>query len=307
MIFRHQKAPRLLDQSARIACFTSPAIGDSLISMVTAENLRRSGRTVTVFSQPLLRLERWFPQARIEPIPPPGDRRAILREYDLLFHAFDSHVLPEAGGMPNLLVYDRLREYRGPLKPQVEVHRDLCRSIFGIEDASKDNGMRHPEGGPGPDDRRVIIHPRGNDPRRVWSDHSFKSVADGLVERGWHPEFVTLPSDIESTRWIEESGYSRLATDDLDRVATHLTSARAYIGNDSGIAHLASSIGLPFVTVNMRRKLAVRWRPGWSEGEALIPSIPLLVNPIKVRFWRRFITPGMVLAAFDRVVPPPAG
>ena len=304
MLLRHKTAPRLTEKTSDVGCFTGLRIGDSLISMVSAENLRRSGRSVTIYSNPLHALKRWFPHAQIETIPPPQKRSEILQRHDLLLHAFDSDVLPEAVGMPKTLVYDHLREYRDPLKSQVDINRDLCRSIFGIADASKANGMRHLPEIADRDPLRVVIHPTASDPTRRWSPASFIKVAQGISERGLTPEFVTQPSEVEQTTWIEEAGFSRFAEGGLDQVAERLAGSHAFIGNDSGIAHLASSLGLPFVTVNLRRKLAIRWRPGWSDGETLIPSIPLLINPIKVRYWRKFITSAKVLDAFDRVTSP---
>ena len=304
MLRRSKTSIDLRGKARDVGCFTSQRIGDALISMVTAENLRRSGRTVTVYSRPLHDLRRWFPHARIEAIPSIEQRVDVLDRHDLLLHAFDSDVLPEAAGRPQTLVYDHLPEYRKPLKSQVDLNRDLCRSIFGIADSDRDNGMRPPATLSDPDPLRVLIHPTASDPRRRWSPSSFVEVARGIAERGLTPEFITHPSEFQKTAWIDEAGFPRFAEGNLDRVAERLAGSRAFIGNDSGIAHLASSLGRPFVTVNLRRKLAIRWRPGWSDGEALVPSLPLLMNPIKVRYWRRFITPDRVLTAFDRLASP---
>ena len=301
---RPEPASPPVNPSRDVGCFTSRKLGDSLILMVSAENLRRSGRAVTVYSDQLHALRRWFPHARIEPIPETAVRADVLQRHDLLLHAYDSDVLPEARGLDRTLVYDHLPAFRDPLETQVDVHRELARSMFGVTDADTDNGMRHPNDLPDGNPRRVMMHPMAADPRRKWSPASFIEVARGLMERGWAPEFITQPSETEGTPWIEAAGLTRFAAPSLDRVAERLAGSGAFIGNDSGIAHLASSLGLPFVTVNQRRKLAIRWRPGWSRGEALTPSMPLLINPIKVRFWGRFITPTDVLAAFDRVATP---
>lgn len=302
-----QQFDRLANPDANVGCITGPRIGDALISMVTAENLRRSGRSVTVYSRPLQALARWFPNTRTEEIPSESERDDRLRRHDLLVHTFDSDVLAGTGDHPGLLVLDRLDAYRRPLQPQVEVHRDLSRTLFGVADPDIDNGMRRPADLPEPDPRRVMIHPTATDALRMWSPIAFVRVAEGLASRGFEPEFVTLPSEIDATPWIERSGFPRFAVGELDLVAARLACSTSFIGNDSGIAHLSSSVGLPFVTVNVRRKLAIRWRPGWTQGETLVPSIPLLFNPLKRRFWRSFITVDHVLSAFDRVTASRAG
>ena len=299
------KNERHFDPAANVGCVTGFRLGDALISMVTAENLRRSGRPVTVYSRPIHGLARWFPKLAIEKIPPEAERRERLSHHDLLVHTFDTDVLPESSDHRGLLVLNHLDAYRRPLKSQVEVHRDLARTLFNVADADIDNGMRPPSDLQASDPTRVMIHPTATRADRMWSPSSFIVVAEGLQSRGFSPEFVTAPSEIESTAWIERSGFPRFAVGELDRVADRLAGSAAFVGNDSGIAHLSSSVGLPFVTVNIRRKLSIRWRPGWTNGETLIPSIPLIINPLKNRFWRNFITVDHVLSAFDRVIGDP--
>ena len=72
--------------------------------------------------------------------------------------------------------------------------------------------------------------------------------------------------------------------------------AAAFFGSDSGVAHLASCVGLPFVTLYVRRKVAIRWKPGWSRGEAVRPVWPLVLKPLKERFWASAIPVGTVMS-----------
>lgn len=302
MASRVPDSARLCDPHADLAIITSERIGDALISMVTASNLHRAGRRVTVYSRPIHELEEWFPGMRI--LPPPGEAtsRADLAEHDVLVHTFDSDVRPGTESHPGILILDRLPEYRRPLVTQARVHQELVVSLFGIGHADLDNGMRRPGSAEAPDPSRVMIHPTANDPIKTWAAGSFLAVAEGLASRGFSPEFVTAPSEVGGTSWIESAGFRRFTASRLHDVALRLAGSRGHVGNDSGIAHLASSVGLPWVTVNVRRKLSIRWRPAWSEGESLLPSVPLLINPLKTRLWRRFITPKQVLAAFDRLM-----
>ena len=50
---RPEPASPPVNPSRDVGCFTSRKLGDSLILMVSAENLRRSGRAVTVYSDRL--------------------------------------------------------------------------------------------------------------------------------------------------------------------------------------------------------------------------------------------------------------
>jgi hypothetical protein len=59
------------------------------------------------------------------------------------------------------------------------------------------------------------------------------------------------------------------------------------------------------VTLYVRRKVAIRWRPGWSEGETVRPVWPLVLKPLKERYWAHAIPVNTVMAAIDRVFGPP--
>ena len=55
-----------------------------------------------------------------------------------------------------------------------------------------------------------------------------------------------------------------LAVDDLFAVERWLASARAYIGNDSGITHLAAAVGTPVVALFGASSDARVWAPRGS-------------------------------------------
>jgi heptosyltransferase-3 len=294
------------DPATRFGFVMSRRIGDSLVSMVVVENLRRAGRSVVVWSDHLHALRRWFPGIDIRPMPASVDRVRIWREHDVLLHFRPADVCEETRGvLDTVLVLDDLPEHRGPLTDMVSVHVDVCRTVFGIEDATRDTGLRRPDPTDAdPDPARIVIHPTAGDPSRAWIPDRFIEVARRLQDRGWRPEFVTHPSERDATSWIEDAGCRRFAASELDQLAARLATSAGFFGSDSGVAHLASCIGLPFVTLYVRRKVAIRWRPGWSEGETIRPVWPLVFKPLKERFWAHAIPVSAVMAACDRVFGP---
>ncbi len=280
-------------------------IGDSLVSMVLAENLRRCGRRVVVYSGHMHGLRRWFPEHDIRPIPDPSEEAGLFREHDVLMHFFPGDVCRWARDHhDSILVLDRLPEHRGRLRDMVSVNVELSRNFFGLSDTSREAGLRVPSElheSDQVDRQRIVIHPTASDPRRAWLPDRFVEVAHRLQDRGWHPEFVTHPSERDATSWIEDAGCTRFAAAELDQLAARLATSASFFGSDSGVAHLASCIGLPFVTLYIRRKVAIRWRPGWSEGETIRPIWPLVFKPLKERFWAHAIPVSAAMAACDRV------
>jgi hypothetical protein len=84
------------------------------------------------------------------------------------------------------------------------------------------------------EDRRfVAIHPFSGSPRKNWPTENFCELARRLEQ-------------IASVEWcIELNGEHRIP--DLWDLACWLAKARLYVGNDSGITHLAAAVGTPVV------------------------------------------------------------
>ncbi len=79
----------------------------------------------------------------------------------------------------------------------------------------------------------IAIHPFSGSTRKNWPFEEFQQVAVGMP----------LPVEWAAT----EFGVNRF--EDLACVADWLASARAYLGNDSGITHLAAAVGTPVVSL----------------------------------------------------------
>jgi len=86
----------------------------------------------------------------------------------------------------------------------------------------------------------AVIHPFSGSPRKNWPLEKFRAVAQGL-ER-------TMP-----VRWCAGRDDPPLAgavhIDDLYELACWLARAGLYIGNDSGITHLATAVGTPVLAL----------------------------------------------------------
>jgi heptosyltransferase III len=79
----------------------------------------------------------------------------------------------------------------------------------------------------------IIIHPFSSHPVKTWPAARFCDLAERLCVK---VEWTAGPED-------EWRGATRFA--DLMQLASWMTGARLYIGNDSGIAHRAAAAGVP--------------------------------------------------------------
>jgi len=83
----------------------------------------------------------------------------------------------------------------------------------------------------------AVIHPFSGSARKNWPLERFREVAARL----------SIP-----VRWCagpDEAIEDAVRFDNLYELARWLASARAYIGNDSGITHLAAAVGTPVVAI----------------------------------------------------------
>lgn len=94
----------------------------------------------------------------------------------------------------------------------------------------------------------VVIHPGSGGPRKCWHLENFVSVAQGLRTQGFEVLFLLGPAEMERLRPAEEArlyGAARcMGHLSLAQVLGLLSCADAFIGNDSGVSHLAAGIGL---------------------------------------------------------------
>jgi heptosyltransferase III len=93
---------------------------------------------------------------------------------------------------------------------------------------------------PGPRENYAVIQPFSGSPRKNWPLENFRKLAAGLED--------TMP-----VRWCAGPDDPPLdgavRFDDLYDLACWLARARLYVGNDSGITHLAAAVGTPVLAL----------------------------------------------------------
>ena len=103
-----------------------------------------------------------------------------------------------------------------------------------------------------PTRRFIAVHPFSGSPKKNWELAAFQAAARELAEAsGLGVEWCAGPEE-------ELPGAQRF--DGLDGVARWLSEASLYIGNDSGITHLAAACGVPAVAIFKATDAGV-WSP----------------------------------------------
>jgi heptosyltransferase III len=104
---------------------------------------------------------------------------------------------------------------------------------------------------PGPREPYAVIHPFSGSPRKNWPLDRFRALARD-VERSMPVHWCAGPEDPP----LEGAAHF----DDLYELACWLAGATFYVGNDSGITHLAAAAGTPVLALFGPTNPAV-WAP----------------------------------------------
>jgi len=283
----------------RAAFIMSPALGDTLNVLIVAHNLSLAGWQVDVFGDHAHALAEWFPRLRIAPALAPDRARSVLADY--------LHVIQMHRDRPLAQVDDwhagfiDLHEVEYAKNPYCMAKRfaDFAAARFELYDAVTSNGMRPPAGLRfRKHASRVAIHPEASTPDKRWLPQRFLELSRRLQAGGLQVEFVVETREL--ARWETLAGelppLRSFASSAL--LAEWLYESGWFIGNDSGVGHLASSLGIPTLTLFRRRGVAQRWRPGFTTGDIVLPSWWVPTAGLKERWWRESITVERVLNAF---------
>jgi ADP-heptose:LPS heptosyltransferase len=218
------------------------AIGDCIAALPAMERLRAGYTEVWVASQnvPLIRFA-----DRVRSIPSTGLNLLEIPDRD-----------PPAGLVEDLRSFDSIVSWYG-------ANRDQFRAVVeglglpvrllpalpaaaGVHVVDFYLGQIGAETGAAPriecprgDGGFAVIHPFSSRPAKNWPLERFRELAQ-LLGRRMPVEWCAGPGELldQARRF-----------DDLYELACWLAQARVYIGNDSGIAHLAAATGAPMVVL----------------------------------------------------------
>jgi len=148
----------------------------------------------------------------------------------------------------------------------------------------------------GLDNQKIaLIHPAAAFATKQWAVENFARVAEFVAERGFAPVAIAAPNEKELLEKLCSEASVKITTLDLSLPEVTALAARSqlFVGNDSGIAHIASAVGTPAVVIFGSSNIA-HWRP-WNTAPAEVVFEELSCQPCHGYFCERFEQPECIL------------
>ena len=145
---------------------------------------------------------------------------------------------------------------------------------LGLAAAPEPLARKNPDGA-------VVLHPGSGGDAKCWPRQRFLALGRALKRHSIVPTFIL--GEVEQERWdratiegLQEEfpSYLNLGLSDL---AEKLSESRLYLGNDSGVTHLAAALGVPVIAL-FGPSNDVQWSPVGPAVTILRPPPPHTSN-----------------------------
>lgn len=305
----------------RAGVFSHNGLGDGVNILLLSNNLHLNGWKVETYQNMMGSMQNWFPHLEIKPYPSLEELPKILSSLDWFFvvhndtDEFVKKLIQEGkrrcpDRLKVLYLFSSKNIVHEPYYTDCETDpsrsitdnlRLFCERILHLPKITRNNGFIPPAGLTSRKfPKRVVIHPTSARETKNWPKEKFLALATHLKSEGYEP--VLIPGTREG--W-EGLGWEISLFGTLDALARFLYESGFLIGNDSGLGHLASALGVPTLTLCRRKTWANMWAPSFHKGVVLTPS-PWIPNirgfRLRDRHWKKFISVSMAKRAFEQLV-----
>jgi lipopolysaccharide heptosyltransferase II len=141
----------------------------------------------------------------------------------------------------------------------------------------------------------ALIHPAAAFATKQWATSNFARVAEDLSARGFEAVAIAAPSEKRVITELVENSSAHITTFtdlSLPEVAALAARSRLFVGNDSGIAHIAAAVGTPSVVIFGSSNVA-HWRP-WTVAPSEVIREELPCQPCPGYFCAEFDAPECI-------------
>jgi len=145
------------------------------------------------------------------------------------------------------------------------------------------------------DQKIALIHPAAAFATKQWATENFARVAEFLTDRGFAPVAIAASNEKPLLETLCSETNVKIVTFDLSLPEVTALAARAqlFVGNDSGIAHIAAAVGTPAVVIFGSSNLS-HWRP-WNSAPAEVVFEEMPCQPCPGYFCEKFDQPECIL------------
>ncbi|MEI6242019.1 MAG: glycosyltransferase family 9 protein [Chlamydiota bacterium] len=263
----------------KCAVFCSQGIGDGLLFCLLSHNLQQIGFQVDTYHNLLPELQEFLPGFSLKKNVSDEEFYSLCSSYEKVFINLDSQndkrarwakeKFPHSVYLLKPTTCKGKNIYReGFLDPKKTVAENLfsfCRDILFLPKVEKNCGMVAPSSlSYRKYKKRIAIHPTSRDLSRNWPVQKFYQLKIALETKGYEVVFIVSPKEAQ----VWKAPYFA----SLHETASFLYESGYFIGNDSGIGHLASSLQIPTLTIFSSRRKEPFWRPDWTIGKTIKPS-----------------------------------
>lgn len=160
-------------------------------------------------------------------------------------------------------------------------------------------------------DSFALLHPTAAFNTKQWATENFARVAEHLAELGLSTVAISTENEANVAAELQRQSSRPVVTFtdlSLPEVTALASRARVFVGNDSGVAHIAAAVGAPSVVIFGSSNID-HWRP-WSIAPAEVVREELDCQPCHGYFCEKFSEPECikrvpvqkVSAAIERVL-----
>jgi lipopolysaccharide heptosyltransferase II len=158
--------------------------------------------------------------------------------------------------------------------------------------------------------RLALIHPAAAFATKQWAAENFARVVEYLERADFSSVAIVGPGQDKVLDELQRHCSAPITTFNLSlpEVSALASRAELFVGNDSGIAHMAAAVGTPSVVIFGSSNIA-HWRP-WSRAESEVVFEEMPCQPCHGYFCEQFEQPECILrvpvnrvtAAIERVL-----
>lgn len=141
----------------------------------------------------------------------------------------------------------------------------------------------------------ALIHPAAAFATKQWATENFARVIEHLAARDFAPLAIAAPHESALIEDLISATSVNITTFFLSLPEVTALAARSqlFVGNDSGIAHIAAAVGTPSVVIFGSSNIA-HWRP-WNRAAAEVVFEEMPCQPCHGYFCEKFAQPECIL------------